>query len=257
MPVLGCDARGSGRALVLIHGFPFDRTLWGPVMDELADMRRVIAVDLRGRGKSVDVARGALVWSIDDHADDVAATIDALGGGEADVAGLSMGGYVLFSLLRRHPEKVRNAVLISTKATADDEAGRKGREAVAEKVRRDGTLSIFDDLVPKKILAPGASQEVRDKLRAMFEHTPGGTAAADALAMRDRADSTGDLAFLRGRTDVLHGALDPLMPIAGARAMAEAIPGARFAAIEGAGHVPALEKPKETAAVLREWIARQ
>src|SRR5690349_22412981 len=146
MPVLGCDARGpmaGHRPLVLIHGFPFDRTLWALVQGELAIDRRVIAVDLRGRGKSLDVARDALVWGLDDHADDVAATIDALAGGEADVAGLSMGGYVLFALLRRHPEKVRSAILISTKAGADDEAGKKGREGVAEKVRRHGTVSIY------------------------------------------------------------------------------------------------------------------
>jgi pimeloyl-ACP methyl ester carboxylesterase len=80
MPVLGCDARGTGRALVLIHGFPFDRTMWALVMDELSADRRVIAVDLRGRGKSLEVGGGAEPWTLDDHADDVAATIDALGG---------------------------------------------------------------------------------------------------------------------------------------------------------------------------------
>jgi pimeloyl-ACP methyl ester carboxylesterase len=253
MPVLGCDARGSGRALVLIHGFPFDRTLWALVIDALAETRRVIAVDLRGRGKSESWG-GSGSWTMQDHAADVAATIDGLGGGEADVAGLSMGGYVTFALLRAFPEKVRSAMLISTKSGADDPAGRQAREAMAAKARHEGTLALFDALAPK-VLAAGASDDARARLRAMFERTPAGTTASDALAMRDRPDSTPDLPRIRIPVCVIHGTEDALMPIAGAQAMAAAIPGARFVAIEGAGHVPSLEKPEETAAAMLAFLA--
>ena len=92
-----------------------------------------------------------------------------------------MGGYVLFALLRRHREKVRTALLMSTRATADDDSGRKVREAVAKAARRLGTGALFESHVDR-VLAPRASPEVRAKLRAMFERTPGETCARDALA---------------------------------------------------------------------------
>lgn len=217
-------------------------------MDELAKVRRVIAVDLRGRGKSENLGAGP-AWTLDDHADDVAATIDGLGGGSADVAGLSMGGYVLFALLRRHPEKVRSAMLISTKSGADDDAAKKAREATAEKARAEGTAALFAGLAPR-VLSPVASDDAKARLWAMFERIPGETTARDALAMRDRPDATPDLPYIRVPATVIHGADDNLMPIAAARAMAAAIPDARFVAIAGAAHVPALEKPAETAAAM-------
>ncbi len=253
MPVLGYDAWGSGPALVLVHGFPLDRAMWDAVLEPLAHMSRVIAVDLRGRGKS-HVEDGA-AWTIDDLASDVAATIDALGGGYADVVGHSMGGYVLFALLRRHREKVRTALLMSTRATADDDSGRKVREAVAKAARRLGTGALFESHVDR-VLAPRASPEVRAKLRAMFERTPGETCARDALAIRDRPDSTRDLGGLGLPVCIIHGAADVLMPIEGARAMAAAIPGARFVAIDGVGHVPPMERPAETAAAMLTFLGR-
>ncbi|MGH9197635.1 MAG: alpha/beta fold hydrolase, partial [Acidimicrobiia bacterium] len=92
--VLGYDEAGSGPVLLLVHGFPLDSTLWEKQLEGLKDIRRVVAVDLRGRGKSKADPNG---WSVDLYADDVAKTIDSLGGDPVDVAGLSMGGYVVFA----------------------------------------------------------------------------------------------------------------------------------------------------------------
>ncbi|HVF11857.1 MAG TPA: alpha/beta fold hydrolase, partial [Actinomycetota bacterium] len=220
--VLGYDEAGEGDVLLLVHGFPLDRTLWAEQLAGLSDIRRVVAVDLRGRGKSPDGQADG--WSIDLYADDIAATIDSLGVDQVDLAGLSMGGYVVFNVLRKHPEKVRSLILIDTKSGDDPPEAKEGREKTAILVREKGTAELVNALLPK-LFAPVATDAVKDKVRAMFENTPSETAAADALAMRDRVDSTPDLAEIKIPTLVLHGADDALMPSAGAKDMASAIPG--------------------------------
>ncbi len=87
---LGYEAAGEGPVLLAVHGFPFDRRMWAEQLRGLADIRRVVAVDLRGRGRSAGIDPGGA--TIDRYADDVAATIRALEVAQADVAGLSMGG---------------------------------------------------------------------------------------------------------------------------------------------------------------------
>jgi len=252
--VLGVTEAGSGEPLVLVHGFPLDATLWHEQVVGLAPERRVIAVDLRGRGKSL--AAPDERWTIDTHADDVTRTLDALGLITVDLAGLSMGGYVAFALVRRHAARLRSLVLVDTKAAADSSEARAGRLATADKVRAEGSRVLVDSMLDK-LLAPGASTAARQTTAAMMERTPPETAARDLLAMGDRPDATPLLATIRVPTLVVHGAEDALMPASAARAMAAAIPGARFAAIPGAGHLAPLERPGEVNAVLREFLARQ
>jgi 3-oxoadipate enol-lactonase len=250
---LGYDEAGEGPPLVLVHGFPFDRRMWVHQLGELAAIRRVVAPDLRGRGLSPCPAGAG--WTLDDHADDVARTIEDLGAGPVDVGGLSMGGYVLFALLRRNPELVGSLLLMSTRAAADTPEGRKARDEQAALARSEGTGTLADGLLPR-VLSPGASEHVRSQVRQMIEETPGETAAADLIAMRDRPDSTPDLASIAVATLVLHGAEDPIVPPDEARAMASSIPGAQFCAIPGARHLAPLEYAADANVDLQLFLGR-
>jgi 3-oxoadipate enol-lactonase len=250
---LGYDEAGQGPPLVLVHGFPLDRRMWAFQLEGLAGIRRVVAVDLRGRGLSPHPAGGG--WTIDDHADDVARTIEALGAGPVDVGGLSMGGYVLFALLRRHPAVIRSLLLMGTRAAADPPEIRTARVEQAALASEEGAGALAETLVPR-MLAPQADEAVRASLERMVGDTPGDTAAADLIAMRDRPDSTPDLASIAVPTLVLHGDADQLMPVDAAREMAASIPGARFSAIPGAGHVAPLENPRDANVALELFLAR-
>lgn len=252
--VLGYDEAGQGDVLLLVHGFPLDRTLWAEQVSGLSDIRRVVAVDLRGRGKSPD--ESAEGWSMDVYADDLAATIDSLGVEKADVAGLSMGGYAVFNLLKRYPDKVRSLILVDTKPGDDAPEAKEAREKTAILVREKGTVELVNTLLPK-LFAPAATDPVKEKVRAMFENTPAETAAADALAMRDRVDFTPDLERINIPTLVIHGADDALMPSAGAKDMASAIPGAKFVEIPDAGHVSVIENPEQVNQAIREFLTQE
>ena len=108
------DDVGRGTALLFIHGWPHNRTLWAGQVSGLSTLARCIAPDLRGFGGTT--VRGP--YSIDQYADDLAALLDARAVDRAVVCGLSMGGYVALAMLRRHRVRVRALILTSTRATA-------------------------------------------------------------------------------------------------------------------------------------------
>ena len=247
---LGFDEKGTGSVLVLIHGFPFDRTMWSAQLDALSDLRRVVAVDLPGRGKSKEFAGS----SLDAYADEVVGTLDELGVAEADVAGLSMGGYVALSVLRRHSEKVRSLILLDTKPSADPEEAKPGREKAAEKAQSRGTIALEEDLFPK-FFAAKTDESVKERVREMMRSTEGATGAQDALAMRDRADSTDALSKVEVPVLVLHGAEDILIPFDAAKEWASKVPGAKFVSIPDAGHLGPLENPDAVNSAIREFLS--
>src|SRR5262249_53539089 len=109
------DDIGSGLPVVFLHAFPLNRTMWEPQVSALVADCRCIPIDFRGFGES----RPAHPYSIDRYADDVVAVLDQLQIERAVIVGLSMGGYVAFSLWRRHKTRVRALVLADTRASAD------------------------------------------------------------------------------------------------------------------------------------------
>ena len=117
---LAYDEAGSGLPLLLVHGWPYDRTMWAGQLGGLATYARVLAPDLRGAGGST--VRGP--YAIDQYADDLVAFLESLGVARAVVCGLSMGGYIAFSMMRRHRDRIRGLILADKRATADTEETR-------------------------------------------------------------------------------------------------------------------------------------
>lgn len=249
--VLTYEERGGGPALVLIHGFPLNSSMWIEQLKGLAKVRTVIALNLRGHGYTeVESTDG---FSMDLFADDVAATLDDIGIDKADIGGLSMGGYVAMAFWRRHPDKVRSMIFADTKPEADGDEAKAGREKTAAAVREQGIGPLVDGVLPK-MFGPDASDEVRAATRAMFEATPPEVAAADLLAMRDRPDS--DLSAITVPCLWIHGDGDQIMPIDGARTFAAAIPDCTFVEVPGAGHMSPLEKPDVVNTAMTEFLTK-
>lgn len=249
--VLAYEERGSGPAMIFVHGFPFDRTMWIPQLAGLAKHRTCIAIDLRGHGLS-EVASTS-TFSMDLFADDIVATMDDLKLDQADLCGLSMGGYVLFAMWRRAPERIRSLTFIDTKAEVDSDEAKAGREKAAEAIAADG-MEAFHDVLGPKLVGENPSADVIEHMKRMFLSCPPEVAAADSLAMRDRDDSTATLATISVPSAWLHGEQDKVMPIDAARATAEKIPGCSFSAIPDAGHVSNLENPDAVNAALTAFL---
>ena len=247
---LAYEERGSGPLAVFVHGFPLDGTYWTAQLSGLAKLRTCAAIHLRGNGLSTD--NDPRDYSMDLFADDIAKTLDAMGADRADLVGMSMGGYVLFAFWRRHRDRVRSLAFCDTKAEADTDDGKKGREATAETARTKGLEAIWETLRPK-VFGKDPDNEVVERAQKMFLAVPPEVAAQDSLAMRDRPDSTPDLATIDVPVLWIHGSDDALMPLDGARATAAKIAGARLVEIPG-GHFSTMEHPAEANAALAEFF---
>ncbi|MBI5649876.1 MAG: alpha/beta fold hydrolase [Chloroflexi bacterium] len=247
------DTGGAGVPLVLIHGYPLDRTLWSAQTRAFADIARVIAPDLRGFGESTLPGADA---TMDTYADDVRALLDALGIKNAIIAGLSMGGYIAFAFYRQHAHRVRALILADTRATADTPEGKLGRDASITLARDQGAGAIADAMVPKALTAQTlkSNRALTDATRDLLARQSVAAIITALGALRDRPDSTPTLAEISVPTLIIVGVEDAITPVRDAEMMRDAIRGARLAIIPNAGHLANIEQPDEFNRVVREFL---
>ncbi len=250
---LAVEVRGEGPAVLFIHGYPLDRTIWREQIEALDGFRR-IAPDLRGMGQSDAPDLG---YSMAVYAADLAALLDVMGVDEVVLCGLSMGGYVALEFLRQQRSRVRGLVLMDTRADADTPEIRRARDSAAATAKDRGAAAIADAMLPK-LFAPGTLDrrpDLGERLRALMAGTPVAGIAGALAAMRDREGSETLLMTLTDLpTLVMVGEADSLTPPALARAMADSIHGAQLVIIPGAAHLPPVEQAEATTAGLRNFL---
>ena len=117
--------------MILLHGYPFDKSMWKGQLDSLKSSNRVIAIDIRGFGKSADEQS---ILSIDLFSEDLIGFMDKLGIEKAIVCGLSMGGYIALNAINRFPKRFKGLILCDTQCIADTAEGKAKRYATIEKI---------------------------------------------------------------------------------------------------------------------------
>ena len=248
---LAVELTGSGPALLMVHGYPLDRSIWRHPLDHLKGVQR-IAPDLRGFGASDAPDLG---YSMATYSADLAALLDTLGVEQVVLCGLSMGGYVAFEFLRAHRARVKGLILVATRGEADSPETRKNRDAAAAAARERGIRAVSEAMLPK-LLAPDSYQngELVQAVRGMIERTPLAGVVGALAAMRDRPDSSsllptlGDIPVL-----VVAGEHDQIIPLADSTRMRDAIPGAALRVIPKAGHLVTLEQPQQFTRAVQEF----
>jgi YbgC/YbaW family acyl-CoA thioester hydrolase len=243
------EAGQGGTPVLLVHGYPFDRTMWREQLLGLSG-RRVIAVDLRGFGAT---AAPEPAERIEDYADDLAALLEALGIPRVVLAGLSMGGYVALAFAERHRQRLAGLALLDTKATPDDAKGRAGRDAAIDTIAREGTAGPNAGML-EKLFATDTPAQVREGVAAMMRGAKAEAMIAALAAMRDRPSRTELLRELDLPVLVLVGSEDRLTPPSDSEAMMAALPKGELVVVEGAGHLPPLERPATVNEALGAWL---
>lgn len=260
---------GDGPALLLIHGFPLDHTMWTHQVEALKDDYRLITPDLRGHGQS-QAPRGP--YRMDHMADDLRALVQALGVSKVVLLGLSMGGYIALAFWRIYPRLVRALVLTDTRAAADTPDGRLNRQAMVQRVQDGERVAVVEELLPK-LISPTTLEnkpQVVGHVRRMMSNTPPVGLIGALRGMAERPDSTPTLATIAVPTLIVAGQDDTLTPPAQAQAMRAVIlakrrgrgarrtmiPEVTFSVIPDAGHLAPLENPTAFNQALREFLVR-
>jgi pimeloyl-ACP methyl ester carboxylesterase len=252
---------GTGPAVVLLHGYPFDNSMWSEQIDFLgARGYRVIAPDLPGFGKAV--AQTSVcepsgpnhrlksvplnrITSMADMARDVAALMDKLAIVDATICGLSMGGYVAFEFVHLFPLRVRGLVLADTRAPADNEQEKLGRAQQVEQMLAKGMTEIAESSLPK-LLAPRTLAEkpaVVARVRDMILRADPRGAAAAQRGMAARRNYSADLAGINVPVLIITGRQDSIRPVTDAEFMHQHLNDSRLEIIEDAAHMTNMEQP--------------
>jgi pimeloyl-ACP methyl ester carboxylesterase len=237
--------------MLLIHAFPLDASMWDEQVKALREETEVLAPSLPGWGGTEPIGD---VLTMDAAADFLAGELDRAEVENAIVCGLSIGGYIAFSLWRRHRNRIAGLLLADTRAEADDEAGKERRRAVAEKALAEGNAPMVEN--PPPLLSEGADPALWERVKEVIRRQPGEAIAAAALGMAERPDSTPILPSIDVPTTIVVGSADTLTPPPMSEKMVESIPGAELIVLEGAGHLSNVESPEEFLEALRKLAAR-
>jgi pimeloyl-ACP methyl ester carboxylesterase len=246
---------GSGRPLLLVHGFPLDHSMWQGQIAALSGDFRVIAPDLRGLGQSSVQAPGATT-TMQEYADDLAGLLNALGINEPVIfCGLSMGGYIAWQFFARHRQRLAALIVCDSRAVADNEKAAAGRLETATKVEQLGPQIVADAMLPKLFPASAIERKAPfvEATRQVMLGSPRPGVAAALRGMAKRPDFTGELAKIDVPTLILCGEEDAIAPVDEMKSIAEAIPNGQFVGIQGAGHMAPLEKPDEVNTAIRNF----
>jgi pimeloyl-ACP methyl ester carboxylesterase len=214
--------------VVLLHALPLDERMWAP-QQEMLTGQDVAAPNLYGLGSSMDA------W-----ADGVLAAVD----GPFVAVGASMGGYCALAIAGRAPDRLQGLLITGSRAGADTPERRAGRADTIRLIRDGGAKALWEDMRPK-LFPEDARPEVVAEARRLALAQARERLVAAVEAIRDRDDSTGVVHALRVPFLVVVGTRDPFISVDEAREIAGAAPNGRSVVLDGAGHLPNLERPEE------------
>ncbi len=249
------DGGGPGPPVAFSHGLFWDTRLFAPQVAMLSPARRCIAWDHRGQGRSEVTEAG---YDMDTLAADAIALLERLDAGPVHFVGLSMGGFVAMRVALTRPDLVRSLVLIDTSADAEPPANQPRYRLLRWVAGWFGLAAVVGRLMPilfgPAFLAdPSRARERDEYRRRLLENDRVGILrAVDGVLGREGVADR--LPTLRVPTLVLVGEHDRATPPAKARAIAEAIPGARLVVIPGAGHTSTLEAPDAVNAAITAFL---
>lgn len=243
---------GVGTPLVLLHGFPLDSRIFKHQADAFKDRYRVIAPDLRGFGQST----ATTPFSLNQLADDVHLLLQQIGASPCILGGLSMGGYVAQSYIRKYPADVKALILFNTKSESDNEQQQQGRNKMIESVRYGGSRVVAEQMLPN-MLGP----KTKETNPALVAEVTGIMQACPALtiehaleALRDRDDHRSTLPQIKVPSLIITGESDAISGPSIMQPIAKAIPGSAYQVIPNAGHLSTLENPSAVNAVLEAFL---
>ncbi len=246
---MGFESHGEGPALVLIHGFGLNRSIWVEMVETHPINCRVILPDVRGHGESEATDT---VYDMSLLADDIIALLDHLDIEKAVVAGHSMGGYITLAFAEAYLGRLAGVGLVNTRAEADAPEKAAGRYRLVANVEERGSVVLAESLAPRLSDDP----ELVDRVHKMIANTnPQGIIGA-SQGMAQRPDRWELLEDIKVPALVVAGRDDRIIDHDQAEKMAAALPQGVFLSLQDCGHMPMLEAPKPLSQGLSTLLTR-
>jgi pimeloyl-ACP methyl ester carboxylesterase len=227
--------------LVLVPGLLCTRALWAPQLAALGDVADITVASHRRHRTMRGIARSILAAAPRRFA----------------LAGLSMGGYIAYEIVRQAPERVMKLALLDTGSRADAPERKARRLELIALAEREGAGAAQDALMPLLIHKSRLQEKpLVDTIRRMAVDTGVAAFKRQQAAIMGRPDNRPLLASIRCPTLVLVGREDALTPVGLAREIAAGIPGAKLTIVPNCGHLSTLERPQAVNRALRQWLTR-
>jgi pimeloyl-ACP methyl ester carboxylesterase len=227
-------------SLILVPGLLCTAELFGPQVAAFSKSHAIQVADHTGASSLADIAASILAQAPRRFA----------------LAGLSMGGYVAFEILKQAPERVSRLALLDTNARADRPEQAQQRRDLVASARKDGLAAAADKLLPLLVHPARLSDAPLTSLvRRMAEDTGVEVFARQQEAIIARPDNRPFLASIRCPTLIIVGAEDAITPVKVAEEMRAGIAGSRLEVIPECGHLSTLERPETVNRLLADWLA--
>ena len=242
------------RAVIFIHGFPYDHFLWYDMFSYLKDNYFCITFDLRGLGQAV-VGDGQ--YTIETFVDDIESLIEEMKLIKPALCGISMGGYISFRAIERMQDKFRAAIFCDTKPEADDNTAKIRRAEGIKKINTLGVQKFVEDFVPT-CFAEESIKKMGKKYSSILERSknfsPVGVKGC-LLAMSGRTDSTQYLEEIKIPSLFVCGEADKFTPPEQMRKYADKVPNSKFVVVPKVGHMSPVENPEFVAEAIHNFLS--
>lgn len=238
--------------VIFLHGFPFDKSMWNEQLEALKSTHRLIAVDIRGFGKSID-EKSAL--NIELFTEDLILLMEELNIERAIICGLSMGGYIALDAIKRFPERFDALILCDTQCIADSSEAKAKRDTI-EEIKNDGSAAFKNKFIKSIFYSETLKNKLSlvDELRMVVNANSDKVIKAGLLALANRSETCSVLENIKVPTLIICGREDEVTPLAQSESMHKNIEKSTLRIIEKSGHVSNLERPSEFNKYLNDFL---
>ena len=249
MPSLSFQQYGQGKAIILIHGFPMNQTVWNDFVPLLSTTNKVITVDLPGFGKSPLLP---LPFTIEQVADSILQWISTENLFNCTVIGHSLGGYVALALVEKKPELFSGLGLFHSTALADTEEKKESRLKVIEFIEKNGVLAFTSNFIPP--LFSDQKHPAIPKVREIAMLSSKEAVVGYTLAMRNRSDRTSILKEMTVPVLFITGDTDIGIPVDSIIRQSEQSKSSNVHVLKNVAHMGMFENSEATAAIIQAFV---
>ena len=249
--------QGEGPDLILLHPMPCDHRFWLKLAPALTSKYRVILPDLRGHGQSKP---GDGPITVEKLGQDLVRLLDVMEVARAMFAGCSIGGYALYELWRKAPERITALAFCCSRPQEDSDATRAKRAEWIQRIGNRGTGEWIESML-EQLIAPSArrrSPQMLGEAREMMQLVSPAAAIALQQGLSTRPDSTESAKSIRVPTFILAGGEDQSSTTADMTLLADLVRGGghrtEFTELRDAGHYAPWEQPEMVGKLLRRFF---